>query len=153
MIRSVAPFGYDVLGIRCSFVPNDLPLAEGAAAVAPVEEPDISVEPEAGWIPKCVTPLLGHVCIHRFLTLSREHKGVRGDDSYLLITLGLRTIPRPLSSRNSYRGTGNEGVNSPVSNAPLKIEAKAWVDPWKRVERPLRATEQELTDNVAITQK
>jgi hypothetical protein len=44
-------------------------------------------------------------------------------------------------------------VNSPVTSAPLKIEAKAWVDPWKRVERPVRASAQELADNTAYIQK
>lgn len=51
-----------------------------------------------------------------------------------------------------YRGDGM-AVNTPTVSAPLRIHAKAWQEPWKRVKRPVRATEAELTANDAILQK
>ena len=52
-----------------------------------------------------------------------------------------------------YRGDGNLAVTTPTVSAPLRIHAKAWQEPWKRVKRPVRATEAELTANDAILQK
>ena len=50
----------------------------------------------------------------------------------------------------NYRGDGNPEVNSPTVSVPLRIHAKAWQEPWKRVKRPVRATEAELAANDAV---
>lgn len=53
----------------------------------------------------------------------------------------------------NYRGDGNEGVESPEVSVPLRIHASAWQEPWKRVQRPVRATEAELVTNAAFIEQ